>query len=162
MTILLINFHSNYYQWCEISSLSGRATLPDKGLGRGGTLVYSMRVLLPGTAPPTHQTATVCNCSPICYMVSHMVDNTLNVGSFAHDWEWFDGCQSIYHSPVGSARHISRALLALRFSANSVKGTIYRALRGSMTEVLQEGSVLTSSDGLITKCHPFHLVVRFH
>lgn len=69
------------------------------------------------------------------------------------------------HYLVGSPDHIRRALLALRSSVNSVQvsyRTIYADFTAKKYGSLAKGSLLTSRDSLITKCHPFHLATGWH
>lgn len=124
-----------------------------------------MEVLLSGATPFTHQTSTICDCSPSRHTVSwhwgwcsRLGGNLPMTGSV---W-WVPECM---HYLVGSPDHIRRALLALRSSVNSVQvsyRTIYADFTAKKYGSLAKGSLLTSRDSLITKCHPFHLVSNWH
>lgn len=96
-------------------------------VGRYATEFFCLAPLCPPIRQPPFVTAL-----PSAMQSLGMVDTTL--GSFAHDWKWFEGCKNVYHSPVGYAHRISREPLVQRSHEGPY---IQSALRGSMAEVLR-------------------------
>lgn len=121
MTLLRIHFHVSITRITSSGTNPIRlAVLPFQTMANGYTLC-ELFCLAPPTRQPLLETAT-----PVTQSLG-TEDNIIDLGLFAHVWEWFDGYQSVYHS-VGSAHRISRAPLVTRYSANSVqvpRGTIH-------------------------------------
>lgn len=85
--------------------------------------------------PPLRPTSQPPFATPAAMQSLRSVD-ILNLGSFAHDLEWFDGCQRVYHCTL-HPKGITCSETLYQVSLGPARDVIQITLRGSKTEVLQ-------------------------